>query len=123
MIENLHRAELTVLQRAEQVAKWVELSDKVAQVAPVSKGGRGNEGGERKAARELNLERTQVQRAIKVAALTDEAKQAAQSRGLDDNQSALIAAASVSPERQAEAIHNFADAEERAAEYQSHQND
>lgn len=113
--ENLHRAELTVVQRSEQVARWAELAEKVEQVAPVSKGGRGKEGGERKAARDLNLTRDEVRRAVRIASLSDDAKQAAQERGLDDNQSALLAAAVVSPERQAEAIHNFADAKARAA--------
>lgn len=112
--ENLHRAELSVIQRAEQIGRWVELSNKVAQVAPLPKG-RGYEGGERKAARDLNLDRDEVRRAVKIATLTPEAKQAAVSRGLDDNQSALLAAAIVSPERQVEAIHNFADSKLRAA--------
>lgn len=100
--ENLHRAELTVVQRSEQVARWVELADKVsAQVAPKPQGGRP-ESGDRKAARDLNLDRTEVQRAVKIASLTPEAKEVAAERGLDDNQSALLAAAKVEPERQAE---------------------
>jgi hypothetical protein len=40
--ENLHRAELTVLERDTQVARWIELR-KLLQPATVS-GGRGNEG-------------------------------------------------------------------------------
>jgi hypothetical protein len=40
--ENLHQAELTVLERSQNVAEWVRLADKVAQVAPLSTG-RGNE--------------------------------------------------------------------------------
>ena len=113
--ENLHRAELTVVQRSEQVARWTSLADKLAQLDPVSKGGRGKESGTRKAARDLNLDRNEVRRALRIASLTEEAKQAAQERGLDDNQSALLAAAVVAPERQVEAIHNFADAKLRAA--------
>jgi len=55
--ENLHRAELTVLERDEQIAEWVRLVEKIssanklAQLAPVSKGGRGKESGIRAAAR------------------------------------------------------------------------
>jgi hypothetical protein len=47
--ENLHRADLTVLERSEHVAEWVRLCDKrnkPSQVETVSiKGGRGKEGG------------------------------------------------------------------------------
>lgn len=112
--ENLHRAELTVLERSEQMARWVELADKVAQLAPPG-GVQPNDTGIRKATRDLGVERTSIQRAMRVAALTPEAKEAARQRGLDDNQTAMIAAAAVSPERQAEAIHHYADMKERAA--------
>jgi hypothetical protein len=39
----------------------------VAQVAPVSKGGRGNEGGVRKASPDLGIDRDDARRATKVA--------------------------------------------------------
>lgn len=98
--ENLHRADLTARERAEQIAEWVRLAEqkrqreaeKVAQVGPVStngKGGRGNQEGVRAAARELGLKRTTVQRAVKIAGMSDEAKEAAEQAGLSDNQSAL----------------------------------
>ena len=78
--ENLHRAELTVVQRSEQVSRWVELADKVlVQVAPKPQGGRP-EGGVNKAARDLNLEATEVKRAVKIASLTTEAKAVAAER-------------------------------------------
>lgn len=58
IVENLHRAELTALERDEQVALWVELSEKkLVQPEPVSKGGRGNEEGIRRAAREEHRRR------------------------------------------------------------------
>jgi ParB family chromosome partitioning protein len=104
--ENLHRAELGSLDRADHIARWVDLveerrqiapapgeADKPGQVAQVSEGGRGNTGGISAAARELGLERTDVRRAIKVASLTPEAKAAARDAGLDDNRSALLRAA------------------------------
>src|SRR5208282_1193497 len=50
--ENLHRAELTALERSDQIAEWLKLeaedaNDKPVQVAQVSPatGGRGNKGG------------------------------------------------------------------------------
>ena len=88
--ENLHRAELTALERAEHIGLWIRLrgergegepcdqaADKLGQVGPVSeldkaapatqlpaRGGRGREGGVRVAARELGISRTDAQRAV-----------------------------------------------------------
>jgi len=88
--ENLHRAELTALERAEHIDQWIRLrgessagepcdqaADKPGQVGPVSeldgaapatqlpvRGGRGREGGVRAAARELGISRTDAQRAV-----------------------------------------------------------
>lgn len=106
--ENLHRAELTALERDEQIAEWVDLAKAVsAQPAPKPQGGRP-ESGERKAARDLNIERTAVQRAVKVAKLSDEAKTAAVDAGLDDNRTALLSAAKHDePSAQVEAIRNY----------------
>ena len=84
------------------MARWAQLADKVVQLAQVSKGGRGKEGGVSKAARELNIPRDEVTRAVKIASLTDDAKAVATERGLDDNQSALLEAAKVKPEARAE---------------------
>ena len=102
--ENLHRAELTALERDEHIAEWVRLTEekakaagseeKLVQVGPVSsKGGRGKKGGIRAAERELGLKHANVARAIRVAGITPEAKEAACEAGLDDNQSALLAVA------------------------------
>lgn len=108
--ENLHRAELTVLQRSVQINRWIELLElQSAQVAPIESkrlDGRGHrqESGTRKAARELNLERDEARRAVKVASLTPEAKQAAKETGTDDNQSVLLEAARKAPEQQADYI-------------------
>lgn len=109
--ENLHRAELTVQERSEQVAEWTDLIDqknKLVQVGPVSKGGRGKEGGERKAARELNLTRQDVRRARQIASIAPEAKQAAKEARLDDNQAALTQIAKEpTPERQVAKVLEF----------------
>ena len=105
--ENLHRADLTVLERDEQVARWLELS-KLSQVATVS-GGRGNEGGVRRAARELNVDKDDAHRAMKVASLSAEAKAVAREVGLDDNRSALLAAARAPVEQQAAIVRDYAE--------------
>lgn len=104
--ENLHRAELTALERDEQVAKWVELNAaKVsAQVEAKPQGGRP-ESGVRAAARELGLEKEDARRAVKVASLSDEAKEAAREAGLDNNRSVMLTASKEEdPARQVEVI-------------------
>ena len=76
--ENLHRSELTVLERSEHVAEWKRLTEKkesivLAQLAPKIPG--RPEGGMSAAARELGLERTQLHRSVKIDSITDEAKE------------------------------------------------
>lgn len=89
--ENLHRSELTVQERADHIAEWVRLTDEkvLAQVEPKPKNGRP-EGGVRAAAREIGVDRNKAQRAVKIAGIAPEAKEAAKQAGLDDNQSALL---------------------------------
>jgi ParB family chromosome partitioning protein len=86
---------LSALERAEQIAEWVTLTvstqgtgDKVGQVGPVSKGGRGKKGGVRAATKEIGVNRAEAKRAAKIAGISDDAKDAAIKAGLDDNQSA-----------------------------------
>ena len=80
--ENLHRNELTALERSTLVAEWCELIGQSAQLEQIEskrEDGRGHrpEGGDAKAARELNLSRGEVQRSKKVASLSPEAREAA----------------------------------------------
>jgi len=116
--ENLHRADLTVLERDEHVAEWIALTaGKLAQVAPVSERGRvegrGNTGGVRAAARDLGVDRDDARRAQKVASLPEDAKQAARDVGLDDNRSALLAAAKApDPAEELRRLRREKDAEE-----------
>jgi hypothetical protein len=92
--ENLHRSELTKLERDEQIAEWIKITERLSvQSAPKGLGHRP-EGGISKAARDLDIEETDAKRAVKVASLSDEAKDAAREAGLDDNRSALLEAAS-----------------------------
>lgn len=118
--ENLHRAELTALERDENVAEWIKLAEEEArlksvQSAPKSKSASNPKGAGRKAAgvsaasRDLGIESTDAKRAVKVASLTPEAKEAAREVGLDDNRSALLAAAKAEPQQQAEVIRKIAD--------------
>lgn len=102
--ENLHRAELTKLERSDQIAEWVKLSSQVATKAET--GGRP-ESGERRASRELGLDKDQVNRAVHIASLTPEAKEAAQNAGIDDNQSKLLEVAKEAPERQVAKVYEL----------------
>jgi ParB family chromosome partitioning protein len=97
--ENLHRAELTALERDTQVARWIELTTakqidagNASQLATHKKRGQ-QPGGVNAASRELGISKDDAHRAIKVASLSDEAKHAARDAGIDDNRTALLAVA------------------------------
>jgi ParB-like chromosome segregation protein Spo0J len=122
--ENLHRTELSEIERAAQLTEYerqlaaradtaVEpptggAKEKRAQVAQVS-GGRGKKGGDSQIARDLNLPRDEVRRRRAIDRLSDEAKAAAVEMGLDRNQSALLEAAKAKdPEAQTAALRGVA---------------
>src|SRR3981081_1703590 len=77
--ESLHRAELTPVERDDQIAEWSRLmkareerDNKLVQLEPVSTkavGGRGKKGGVRQAARDLGLTRSKVLRAEEASSL------------------------------------------------------
>ena len=109
--ENLHRAELTALERSELTAEWLRLttvqSSQPETIESRRSDGRGHrpQGGVNAAARELGISKADAHRAVKVAALSPEAKEAARDAGLADNQAALLdAAKEKEPERQVAAI-------------------
>lgn len=108
--ENLHRAELTALERDEQVARWVELTElKQIEADKLSASRPGQKGVPASVADELGVNRKAAQRAVRVASLTDEAKEAAREVGLDDNRTALLAAAKAEPSQQAAVIRDYAE--------------
>ena len=96
----LHRADLTAAERDDHITEWARLTDaklQLAQLAPIEStraDGKGHrhESGVRAAARVLGLERTDVQRAIKVASRAPEAKAACTEAGLDNNRTGLLKA-------------------------------
>jgi ParB-like chromosome segregation protein Spo0J len=92
--ENLHRAELTVLERAQQIEKWRRHlhKDQGGQVA--RPGGRQPaDESITKTAESLNCSRDKVRRAMAIAGLAAKVQEAATKLGLADNQAALLAAA------------------------------
>lgn len=110
--ENLHRADLTVLQKSEQIDRWRFLTaEKVRKVsAPLMGGVQPKEKGFRKTASELGVDESAVRASEKISSLSDDAKEAARETGLDDNRSALLEAAKAEPQRQATIIRDMADA-------------
>ncbi len=92
--ENLHRAELTKLQRAEQIEEWRKLSVQLVQSKHPA------DHGVSAAAETLGVSRADVKRAEAIAGISEDAKDAAQDAGIDDNQSALLKVAAEPPERQ-----------------------
>jgi len=106
--ENLHRAELTALERSEHIAAWIKLiegnspgSDESRETASVSapsevepskKGSGRPKGGRSAAAREIGISEADARRSERIAALPDQVKAEAKALGLDDNQVALLKA-------------------------------
>jgi hypothetical protein len=99
--ENLHRAELTALERSEHIAAWIKLiaenslgSDETQEAPsePSQKGSGRPKGGRSAAAREIGISEADARRSERIAALPDEAKAEAKALGLDDNQVALLKA-------------------------------
>lgn len=103
--ENIHRADLTIEQRGVQVKRWIDLTIEQEEKARLSLQvatkvdalGRVNahrpEEGVRMAARELGIESTEAHRLVSIGGLSETARETARQVGLDDNQTALLAAA------------------------------
>jgi ParB family transcriptional regulator, chromosome partitioning protein len=110
--ENLHRSDLTRLERDEQVSEWIKITERLSaqKETKVPKMGRP-EGGVNAASRELGIHRVDAHKAVKVASLSEEAKEAAREVGLDNNRTALMAAArEAEPEKQVATITQLATA-------------
>jgi ParB-like nuclease domain len=110
--ENLHRAELTVQERAEHIAEWVRL---VASPNGQNVHSELQRGAVAKAVRELPLhggtedaKRKEIERAVKIAAIAPEAKAAAAAAGLNNSQTALLTVAQAAPEQQARVVEELA---------------
>jgi ParB-like chromosome segregation protein Spo0J len=92
LMENLYRADLTALQRAEHVTELVQgvlQGAEGVQVAPPG-GQQPHDRGIKKAAKALGFTRDEVRRSLKIDGICEAAKTKAKELGLDDNQSALL---------------------------------
>jgi hypothetical protein len=110
--KNLQMAELTKLERSDQIAEWVKLCDeereKVSSQLETKPAGGSPEEGKRTAARELGLDNDEVNRSVKIASITPEAKEAAIDVGIDNNESKLLQIAEEEPEKQIATVHRLA---------------
>jgi len=108
--ENLHRSELSALERAEHVAEWIRLAEVEADASQVETHHKAGQqpGGVNAAARELGVEKSEAHRSVKIADITVEAKAAAIIAGLADNKSALLEVAGCAAADQVEAVARIA---------------
>jgi hypothetical protein len=98
--KNLHRREISAMERDELIAAWARLrgkrlGDEVSGQGVHKPNGGRPLGGISQAARDLNLGRRTVERAIRVDGLAPGARIVARELGLDGNQKALLEAARV----------------------------
>lgn len=112
--ENLHRAELTKLERDEQIAEWIRLTENLSGQFAQKGHGHRPEGGVSAAARELGIERTDARRALVTENLTDEAKLAITNAGLDNTRSSYLEVAKAAPENQIATVHALAERRARS---------
>ena len=99
--ENLHRVELTKLERAEAIAKYIELRKKGGPDAQPARGGKQPlDKGNSRIARELGFARKIVRNAKKIAQIDAKAKLLLRANGLDDVEKTLVQLAEFEPEDQ-----------------------
>lgn len=119
--ENLHRSELSALERAEQIEEWRVLSETGAKGGQVgSPGGDQSkqERGVKKAAKTLGVTPQAVRRAEKIARIVPAAKAAVRDAGLDDNQSKLLKIAAADPEDQVKIVHQIIEKKQKPPQSQ-----
>lgn len=110
LAENLHRADLTVLQRAEFVTKWEKLVKQQAKGAQDAQpGGRQPEDkGISKTAKQLGVTRDEIRRSRAVAKISRQAKRAAEAAGVAGNQKVLLEVAKEPKNAQVAKVHELA---------------
>ncbi len=113
--ENLHRAGLTRLQRAELVDRWDRLVNQRAKVVQLAQPGglQPHDKGISRTAKQLGKSRDEVRRSKKIAGLSQDAKMAAEDVKLDNDEGALLMAAKEpTPEGQAKKLHELANSKQ-----------
>jgi ParB family transcriptional regulator, chromosome partitioning protein len=107
--ENLHRADLTSLQRSEFVAEWERLVKQEKGAQDAQPGGRQpKDKGISKTAKQLGITRDEVRRSMAVAKISRKAKHAAEAAGVADNQKILLEVAKEPKNAQVAKVHELA---------------
>lgn len=88
--DNLHRAELSVLERADHFFEWIRLTTEKGGQGAHPGGKQPYDAGIAKAAKQFRVSRRTVRRAVIVSQISKEARDAAVAAGLGDNQKALL---------------------------------
>jgi ParB family chromosome partitioning protein len=114
LAENLHRVELTELERAEQIHEWRELAKVRKLSAPSNHQPAGS--GARETARELGVDEKTVRNASRIASIIPEAKEAARNEGIEDNQSKLLQVAAAPRMQQVATVRKLAAAKSSPTE-------
>jgi ParB-like chromosome segregation protein Spo0J len=109
--ENLARAELTKLERAEQIAAWFRLTGKtITEDDPILPADTpAAEASMRSVAKEIGVNRESVRRSVKIDDITPDAKKAAREVGLANNQAALLEITSYADEDQVQAAKDISE--------------
>jgi ParB family chromosome partitioning protein len=103
--ENVFRKNLSALEEAEQIAEYQTCVTKKGAQLEHPGGNQPHYKGISKAAKDLNISRTRVQRANKIAGLDPAVKDALKTAGFADNQKYLLDVAEVDdPDRQLELV-------------------
>lgn len=96
--ENLYRAELTAVERADHIEEWRKLAEeKVRRVAAPSPASQGKNQGKREAARQLGVSEREIRRAATIASLPDDVKERARAERWSANK--LLAEAQTDEQR------------------------
>jgi ParB-like chromosome segregation protein Spo0J len=103
--ENLHRAELTNLEKAESIEEWRTITER--QVRNGSAPSQPKEAGVRKTAEALGVDEKTVRNAEKIASILPEAKQVAVEVGVDSIRD-LVEVSKEQAERQVAKVHELA---------------
>lgn len=104
--ENLHRAELSELEKNKLIDEWRRLTGvKVRQLAAPLGGAQPRDDGIRETARQLGIDEREVRRARQLSSLSEEAQKTACDLGLNNNKSAMLRAAKESsPKKQVDML-------------------
>jgi ParB/RepB/Spo0J family partition protein len=106
--ENLHRTDLTALERAEAVTRWAKLVAEKAAQSEHPGGKQPHDKGVSKAAKVIGITRDNVRRSQTIASISSAARKAAADGGLADNEAALLKIANESTEDQVGKVHELA---------------